>query len=92
MNDAGFYYWSFTEHIFVERSAVFFFFYIKVTNNSRLLLIIQSLYKVFLFTQRIVIFSLLGGTSSILRTFLGETSEKNTLYFADDLEEEELLE
>ena len=48
--------------------------------------------KFFLFTERVVIFSLLGGTSSILRTFLVETSEKSALYFAVDLEEEELLE
>ena len=37
--------------------------------------------KFFLFTERVVIFSLLG-----------ETSAKNTLYFADNLEEQELLE
>ena len=48
--------------------------------------------KFFLFTERVVIFSLFGGTSSILRTFLVETSEKSALYFAVDLEEEELLE
>ena len=41
--------------------------------------------------MNLLIFSLLGGTSSILRNFLGGTSQKRHPVYDDDDEEEEEL-